>query len=129
MESDGFKGCWFKNTILIHQGIDQSSFNGAIEPKLVKRSLVIFAGGKLEIRKGQDIVIEAYKKLIKDYPDALLIACWANLGGIGDDTMVLSRYIEGNPRSGNSEDIEEWIEKCGIPKNNYIIPKVMKTEI
>ena len=120
------KDAGLKNTMLIHQGIDYSSFNGAIEPKLVKRSLVIFAGGKLEIRKGHDIVIEAYKKLIKDYPDALLIACWANLGGIGDDTMVLSRYIERNPRSGNSEDIEEWIEKCGIPKNNYIIPKVMK---
>lgn len=119
------KDAGVENTKLIYQGIDNGSFNHGKEPKLIKRTLVIYAGGKLEIRKGQDIVIEAFKKLIKDYPNVLLIACWANLGGIGDNTMVLSKYIDKNPKSGKSEDIEKWIEECGIPKNNYIVPRVM----
>ena len=33
-------------------------------PRLLKRSLVIFSGGKLENCKGQDIVIAAFRRLL-----------------------------------------------------------------
>ena len=59
---------------LVHQGVDTALFNPEPVPRLLKRSLVIFSGGKLENRKGQDIVIAAFRQLLRHYPDALLIA-------------------------------------------------------
>ena len=46
---------------LVHQGVDTALFNPEPVPRLLKRSLVIFSGGKLENRKGQDIVIAAFQ--------------------------------------------------------------------
>ena len=34
-------------------------------PRILQSSLVVFSGGKLEIRKGQDIVIDAFRKLLQ----------------------------------------------------------------
>ena len=60
-------------TRLVHQGVDTAVFNAEPVPRLVNRSLVIFSGGKLEHRKGQDIVIAAFRQLLQHYPDALLV--------------------------------------------------------
>ena len=78
---------WNKNILLRHglsrvvrvlQGVDTTVFNPIPVPRLLHASIVIFSGGKLEIRKGQDIVIQAFKKLLAVCPDALLIASWCN---------------------------------------------------
>lgn len=111
-----------ENTVLVHQGVDLSRFNPIQQPRLLHRSLVIFAGGKLEIRKGQDVVIEAFKRFIKLYPDALMIACWANVGDIGINTMDKSSYIKNNPKSGKAIDIHSWIVEQGIPEGNILVP-------
>ena len=50
---------------LVYQGVDTSRFNPEPTSRLIKRSIIIYAGGKLEARKGQDIVIQAFKKLIQ----------------------------------------------------------------
>ena len=39
---------------------------------------VIFSGGKLELRKGQDLVVAAFKIFHARHPDALLISSWQN---------------------------------------------------
>ena len=39
-------------------------FNPEPVPRFLKRSLVIFSGGKLENRKGQDIVIAAFPSFV-----------------------------------------------------------------
>ena len=48
---------------LVHQGVDTVCAEPV--PRLLKRSLVIFSGGKLENRKGQDIVIAAFRRLLR----------------------------------------------------------------
>ena len=68
---------------LVHQGVDTALFNPEPVPRFLKRSFVIFSGGKLENRKGQDIVIAAFRLLLQKYPDALLIAAWGNVGHVG----------------------------------------------
>ena len=60
-----------KRARLVHQGVDTALFNAEPVPRLLKRSLVIFSGGKLENRKGQDIVIAAFRRLLNHHPDAL----------------------------------------------------------
>lgn len=82
----------------------------------------IFSGGKLEFRKGQDIVVAAFREYVKSDPDALLVTAWQNswyqtLKGI--DAMG---YVKGWPaiRPDGSLDIVGWCEKNGIPRKNVV---------
>ena len=111
-----------KHSTLIHQGIDQSIFNPIPVTQLLKRPFIIFAGGKLEARKGQDIIIESFRKFIKLCPNALLIACWANIGDIGINTLNTTPYIKSNPKSGRAKDIHPWLVSEGIPEQNVLVP-------
>ena len=109
---------------LVHQGVDTALFNPEPVPQLLKnRSLVIFAGGKLEFRKGQDIIIAAFRKLLTYYPDALLIAAWGNIGNVAVETIGTSPHVSGAPERGRAEEMNVWLEKNGIPQSNiFVLP-------
>ena len=79
---------------LVHQGVDTAVFNPEPVPRLLKRSLVIFSGGKLENQR-PDIVIAAFRRLLDHYPDALLIAA-GNVGHVGLNTIAASPYVQGH---------------------------------
>ena len=102
----------------MHQGVDTAVFNPEPVPLLLKRSLVIFSGGKLENRKGQDIVIAAFRLLLRKYPDALLIAAWGNVGHVALNTIAASPHVQGSPERGRVNDISPWLEANGIPRSN-----------
>ncbi|MCK5681152.1 hypothetical protein KAI46_10130 [bacterium] len=53
------------------QGIDPTIFHPAPKSGLFKDRFVIFSEGKLEYRKGQDIVIAAFRIFQKRHPEAL----------------------------------------------------------
>ena len=100
---------------LVHQGVDTALFNPEPVPRLLKRSLVIFSGGKLENRKGQDIVIAAFRRLLRHCPDALLIAAWGNMGHVGFNTIAASPHVQGAPERGRADAIGPWLEANGVP--------------
>ena len=64
---------------LCYQGIDSTLFHPGPSSGLYRDRFVIFSGGKFEFRKGQDIVLAAFKRFHARHPDALLITCWQNL--------------------------------------------------
>jgi glycosyltransferase involved in cell wall biosynthesis len=79
----------------IIQGIDPQLFNPAhAEKELFKDRFVVFSGGKFELRKGQDIVIRAYKILQDRHPDVMLINAWYNPWTFSMQTMASSPYIK-----------------------------------
>ena len=39
---------------------------------------MVFSGGKFELRKGQDVVIRAYRVLEDRHPDVMLVNAWFN---------------------------------------------------
>ncbi len=39
---------------------------------------MVFSGGKFELRKGQDVVIRAYRVLQDRHPDVMLVNAWFN---------------------------------------------------
>ena len=106
---------------LVHQGVDTTLFNPEPVPRLFKRSLVIFSGGKLESRKGQDIVIAAFRRLLRHYPDALLIAAWGNVGHVGLNTIATSPHVEGAPERGRADAISPWLVANGVPEANFFL--------
>ncbi|MEQ1828055.1 MAG: tetratricopeptide repeat protein [Pirellula sp.] len=60
------------------QGVDFQRFS----PLPVKRNqerFVIFSGGKFELRKGQDLVLAAFRQLQRQYDEMVLINSWYNL--------------------------------------------------
>jgi glycosyltransferase involved in cell wall biosynthesis len=114
----------FDRSVLIHQGVDACHFHSVPVPRLIRNSFVVFAGGKLEARKGQDLVIAAFKRLLQQCPDALLIACWGNIGNVGLDTIGLSPHVEGSPSSGDAKSIYSWLLAQGLPERNFMVPSI-----
>ena len=115
----------YRNSVLVHQGVNTSLFNPIPVPRLLQRPFVIFAGGKLEYRKGQDIVISAFRTFLNHCPNALLISCWGNLGNVGLDTIGRSPYVNGSPGHGNGEQLYEWLLGNGLPAHNLMMPTIM----
>ncbi len=88
------KSCGLKQSSTILQGIDPQRFHtGYSEKKQWKDKFVIFSGGKIEFRKGQDLVIRAFKILQDKYDDVLLINSWFNHWGPSIQTMSMSPHI------------------------------------
>jgi len=86
----------------IIQGIDPTIFNPLhSEKEYLRDSFVIFSGGKFEFRKGQDIVIRAFKHLQDKYRDVYLMNSWFNSWAFSFNTMSMSPYITFSPPAGD----------------------------
>jgi len=80
------------------QGVDTTIFHPAHHDKEYFRdSFVVFSGGKFEFRKGQDLVIRAFKALQDRHRDVLLMNSWYNCWPVSLATMQLSRHIRFQP--------------------------------
>lgn len=64
------------NVRTILQGIDPTLFHPAPKRGLYPDRFLIFSGGKAEPRKGQDLVVRAFRIFAKRHPEALLITAW-----------------------------------------------------
>ena len=106
-------------TALAIQGIDPVIF----KPTEGRRQLwndkfVIFSGGKFELRKGQDIVIRAFKALSERHEDVRLITSWFNSWPSSVNTMIGSTLIRFAPFE--SEDYQTNMDK--LLSDNGITP-------
>jgi glycosyltransferase involved in cell wall biosynthesis len=64
------------NVKTVLQGIDPTLFHPAPRSNMLDNRFCIFSGGKLEHRKGQDIVLAAFRVFARRHPDALLVTAW-----------------------------------------------------
>ena len=60
------------------QGVDTALFHPAPSRGAFKDRFVVFSGGKLEFRKGQDITIAAFRAFRSRHPEARLVSVWGN---------------------------------------------------
>lgn len=65
------------NTALLIQGVDAKQFSPQPKRK-PDGQFRIFSGGKFEFRKGQDLVIAAFREFAKAHPEAHLVCSWFN---------------------------------------------------
>lgn len=120
----------FNDVELVHQGIDISRFNPEPVPLLVQRSLVIFSGGKLEARKGQDIVLAAFRELLRSYPDAMLMVAWGNVGGVALETIAQMPHCHGLPEAATPRALASWLAANGIPEANLmVLPSLVNQQL
>lgn len=103
------------------QGIDPRLFRPSSRIGLLPGRFTIFSGGKLEYRKGQDIVVAAFRKFRERRPDALLAVAWQNLwpataAGVADAGHVTAPGIDGKGRV----DVGRWLVDNGVPENAFV---------
>lgn len=109
------------STIL--QGVDPAVFHPAEEPAVFGDRFVVFSGGKLEFRKGQDLVIRAYKVLQDRHRDTLLINSWHNFWPFSLETMAVSPWIRfpgGRPEASWRAFVEALLAANGIDVTRVI---------
>eukprot|EP00939_MAST-03C_sp_MAST-3C-sp1_P002076 g2076.t1 len=81
----------FDNVATVLQGVELNMFpraDGSLHPSVRdyferasrawQNKFVVFSGGKMEFRKGQDIVIDAFRAFNERHPDAILVTLWYN---------------------------------------------------
>jgi glycosyltransferase involved in cell wall biosynthesis len=70
------RGHGLTNVRTLIQGADRSLFHPAPRKNLFPGRFLIFSGGKAEPRKGQDIVVRAFRIFAKRHPEAVLVTAW-----------------------------------------------------
>jgi len=108
---------------LCYQGIDPTLFHPAAGTGLFRDRFVIFSGGKLEYRKGQDIVIAAFKRFREKHPEALLITCWQALVVPEAEAFAQAGHVDGVPQERPDKfglQITPWLMKQGLPEDSFV---------
>jgi len=87
--------CDIYHTSLLIQGVDHDIFNPS-ERTSSNGKFTIFSGGKFEYRKGQDLVVAAFKALMDKYKDLHLVTMWENKWNSSLETMTHSPHLKLN---------------------------------
>lgn len=103
------------------QGVDLTLFKPGPGTGRFKDRFAIFSGGKLEYRKGQDLVVAAFKRFHARHTDALLVTAWHNLWPKIAAKITLSPYISGPPpvRDDGTLDVPAWLIANGLPERSF----------
>ena len=107
---------------LCHQGIDGTLFQPGPRTDLWRDRFIIFSGGKFEFRKGQDIVLAAFKRFRARHPEALLVMCCQNLLPPDGAAFALAGHCLDMPKPAANYglDLTPWLLSQGLPKNSFI---------
>ncbi|MCP1615051.1 glycosyltransferase involved in cell wall biosynthesis [Azospirillum lipoferum] len=112
----------FDNVGLAFQGIDPTEMVEAEPSGRFGDRFVVFSGGKLEFRKGQDIVLAAFLRFRQRHPDALLVTAWQNAWPEVGMTMAESPLAPKPPRilPNNMIDVKSWAMENGADEDGFV---------
>lgn len=110
------------NSVTVIQGVNHELFKPRAK-KVFRDRFVVFSGGKLEYRKGQDILLRAFSIFAKKHSDALLITSWRSDWEKEFSESVNKSNLCSDLRMGDNfnSSVGEWIEKNGVSKSQYLI--------
>lgn len=103
------------------QGVDPLLFHAAPRPERLHDRFFVFSGGKLELRKGQDIALAAFRKFAARRPDAVLVAAWHSPWPALARTLDLTGVAAPVALSERGElDAAAWARANGISPEQFI---------
>jgi tetratricopeptide (TPR) repeat protein/glycosyltransferase involved in cell wall biosynthesis len=114
------------------QGIDPTIFfSSGSEKERFRDRFVVYSGGKFELRKGQDLVIRAFKVLQDRHPDVLLVNAWSNAWEYSFESMSGSPHIRFAPTATDQlERINQILADNDIDLNRVLtLPVTRNTEM
>ena len=116
------KEAGLKNIKTVFQGVNTRLFKPLPKTGKYADKFTIFSGGKLEFRKSQDIVLEAFKLFSKQHDDAILVTAWHNLWAHHGTNLEHSPHTKSAPKidpEGNLL-ITEWAVDHGINSEKFV---------
>lgn len=109
------------NVTTVIQGIDPSLFHPAPRIGVLGDRFLVFSGGKLELRKGQDLVMAAFAIFAKRHPDALLVTAWHSPWPKFATTLNQSSYAAPVVFGADEKvDARAWGQACGIAPDQIL---------
>ncbi len=129
--ADVLRGHGLDRVSTVLQGIDPRLYRPAPRLGLLPGRFVVFSGGKLEYRKGQDIVLAAFRRFHQRHPDALLVASWQNLWPQSAAGIVAGGHVAAPPGldAHGQLDIGGWLSANGLPAGSFLdiglVPNMM----
>ncbi|WP_051284937.1 glycosyltransferase family 4 protein [Nisaea denitrificans] len=116
------KNAGVEKTSVIFQGVDPAQFHPAPKKGLFGDRFVIFAGGKMEYRKGQDIALAALKIFIERHPETLLLCIWDNQWPHSSAYRQFSNSPHlpsvPAPNARGHLQIDKWFEIFGLSRKH-----------
>ncbi|MBF0373213.1 MAG: glycosyltransferase family 4 protein [Alphaproteobacteria bacterium] len=107
---------------LAWQGIDPTEIFPMRKTGVFGNRFLVFSGGKLEFRKGQDIVVEAFRRFHQRHPDAMLVTAWFNAWPHLSMDMTESKIAKAPPRitGGKRLEITRWALDNGLAPESFM---------
>lgn len=107
---------------LCHQGIDTDLFFPQAKRGLFPNRFLILSGGKFEYRKGQDIVVAAFKQFAAKHPEAMLICAWQSQTVSDPALFAATGHVTTTPPSDGHGglDIAAWLQQQGLTPQQFI---------
>ena len=103
------------------QGVDPTLFHPAPRIRYQGDRFLVFSGGKLEHRKGQDIALAAFRKFAEGRPDAVLVAAWHSpwpkLARTADKSGLAAPVVL---REDGTLDAAAWAAATGVRREQFI---------
>jgi glycosyltransferase involved in cell wall biosynthesis len=118
------------------QGVDPSHFHIGPKLGLMPDRFLIFSGGKAEIRKGQDLVLAAFRIFGARHPEAVLVTAWHSPWP--HLARTLDRTGKAAPVAFNKDgavDVRAWARANGVRSEqildlgnvpNALMPSVLR---
>lgn len=126
---DVLRALGLRNVVDNIQGVEPALFHPAPRRDLFSDRFVIFSGGKLEFRKGQDLVIAAVRAFRERHPETLLVTAWHNYWprDPGVTRLAQSPHLTVAPTidANGALEIGRWLAANGLPPDSvFILPSL-----
>ncbi len=110
----------FDRVVNCPQGVDVSLFSPGPRAGTYAGRFTVFSGGKLEYRKGQDLVVAAFKRFRARCPEALLVTAWHNPWPAAALSIAKSPHVTGAPVKDGRLDVAGWLRANGLPDDSFV---------
>lgn len=115
-----FRANGVTNVKTVIQGIDPSVFHPAPRAGSLEGRFAVFSGGKMEFRKGQDLVVLAFRAFAERHPEAILVTAWHSpWPGIARTLDIGGRAAPTQFREDGSLDPAGWAKANGVPEQQF----------
>ena len=120
-------GHGFPDAPVCYQGYDDSVFHPAPRVRALVGEpgwdgrILVFSGGKLEYRKGQDIAVAAFRLFRETHPNAVLVTAWHNPWPATMEGIWNAGHVKGVPKVVHGvADIAGWLAMNGVPREAHL---------
>jgi glycosyltransferase involved in cell wall biosynthesis len=110
-----------KRIVTVLQGVDCELFRPRPKSGRFAGRFVVFSGGQTSLRKGQDLVMLAFRAFAERHPDALLMTVWHSPWPYLAQTFTGNSELSAPPlRSDGALDVALWASRAGIGEHQFL---------